>query len=61
MESNFTTSRAFNASGAALHISADVTLESAENTRSMADSEEGIVASILNSVFLSSYDLCECK
>ena len=52
MESNFTTSRAFNVSGDTLHISVDVTLESAENTRSKADSEEGIVTSILNKIIV---------
>ena len=52
MEPNFTTSRTFNASGVALHISVDVTLESAENTLPKADSEEGIVTSILNKIIV---------
>ena len=52
IESNFTTSRAFNAIGVTLHISVGVTLESAENTRSTADSDEGIVTSILNKIIV---------
>ena len=39
-------------SGVTLHISVDVTLESAENTRSTADSEEGNLASILNKIIV---------